>query len=330
MSDSSNTDNVDLTNNRSSVDGFRRKSGLDITFGTLMRLMHKGDNKSTKDRLSKETVQGIARTVELNFPGALPTNRMAKQAFCILEKHGFTGDNTLVATSLCCDELNRQLEDDICRKFGPAYNMGGLAGFCFGGVVGFGNMAHHVPSSSVGSSGGGGGGNCLVVYGPHVGIDWDFQFGSVPRSSGRSECCGPAKLAYEYSLRVQKGERAEVETAGDIIESQQTWVCKQVHAVSDRITAAKDPQVELPYALYDAQSDIMKRIVQKAGSEFSGDNMCFLGGITINTPEGIPEYFLPKQFAIVDASTGEMTHSFLDRLLAARPSVPVRTPRADK
>lgn len=316
------TDKVDIESRKSIADGFRKKSGLDITFGTLMRLMHKGDNKQTTDRLSKETVQGIARTVELHFPGALPTNRMAKQAYTILQKsYGYNGDNTLVATSLCCDELNRQLEDDICRKFGPAYNMGGLAGFCFGGVVGFGNMAHHVPAPN---------GNCLVVYGPHVGIDWDFQFGRVPRSSGQSECCGPAQLAYEYSLRVKKGERAPVDKPKDIIDSQQTWVCQQVESLSERIsTSDKDPQVELPYALYDAQADILKRIVAKAGSEFTGRHMCFLGGITINTPEGTPEYFLPKQFAILDTTTGEMKDNLLDQLLAARPAVAVRRPRAD-
>mmetsp|Transcript_20265 Transcript_20265/g.30716 ORF Transcript_20265/g.30716 Transcript_20265/m.30716 type:complete len:324 (-) Transcript_20265:223-1194(-) len=319
---------VDLNSKKSVADGFRKKSGLDITFGTLMRLMHKGDHKQKMDAsLSAETVQGILRHVELSFPGALPTNRMAKQAYSILEQYGYNNSgNTLVATALCCDELNRQLEGDICSKFGSvgAYNMGGLAGFCFGGVVGFGNMANHVPA----------GGNCLVVYGPHVGIDWDFQFGRVPRdesSSVSSECCGPAQMAYEYSLRVRKGERAPVERATDIIESQQTWVCQQVDAVSDRISAATNPQVELPYALYDAQSEILQRIVQKAGSEFvAGKTLAFLGGITINTPEGTPEYFLPKQFAILDASTGEMKHNLLDPLLAARPAVAVRRPRADK
>mmetsp|Transcript_3928 Transcript_3928/g.6175 ORF Transcript_3928/g.6175 Transcript_3928/m.6175 type:complete len:321 (+) Transcript_3928:146-1108(+) len=309
--------------NRSSADAFRKKSGLDVTFGTLMKWMHKDDDKKTTDRLSKQTVQGISRMVELNFPGALPTNRMAKQLHTILSKHGYTQDNTLVATALCCDELNRQLENDVCKHCcadgNGAYHMGGLAGFCFGGVVGFGNMCHHVPQS----------GHALVVYGPHVGIDWDFQFGNVPRSSGRSECCGPAKLAYDYSLQVHQGKRAPVGNPTDIIETQQTWVCQQVHAVSDRIRKSeRDAQVELPYALYDAQQDIMLRILDKAHGELTEGKIALLGGITINTPEGIPEYFLPKKFGIYQ--NGKLIQNLLDPLLAARAPIAVRTQRPDQ
>ena len=49
--------------------------------------------------------------------------------------------------------------------------MGGLAGFPFGGVTGFGAMAHHIPDN----------GSCLVVYGPHVGIDSRGIVGTVER-----------------------------------------------------------------------------------------------------------------------------------------------------
>ena len=39
---------------------------------------------------------------------------------------GFENSNTLLATSLCCDELARTLEDDFLDVYGKNFNLGGL------------------------------------------------------------------------------------------------------------------------------------------------------------------------------------------------------------
>ena len=272
------------------------------------------EQKKGTDTISLSAVQGIKGAVESAFPGALPIRRMAKEAAKILDALGYPQDKTLLATSISPDELNRQLEVEFSSIFGPAYHMGGLAGFCFAGVVGFGNMTHHVPEDGL----------CLVLYGPHVGVDWDAQFGSVNRDGHKasSECCGPAEMALEYCMRVKSGERAEVKFPTDIIESQQTWVCNEVLPLTDRIMAAEDSSVELPLALYDAQDAMMHRVIAKAGPEIrGGKNIVLLGGVTINTPEGTAEYFLPKKFAVVD-SVGKVKVDLLDELLAAKAPLP--------
>jgi hypothetical protein len=38
---------------------------------------------------------------------------------------GFTGKNSLLCTSLCCDELSRHLEHDLCEEFGENFGIGG-------------------------------------------------------------------------------------------------------------------------------------------------------------------------------------------------------------
>jgi hypothetical protein len=107
--------------------------------------------------------------VKTKFTGAIDNGSLVNTVVSIIEKQGYTSSNTLLATSLCCDELSRVLEDDFGKIYGGTFNLGGLAGFPFAGTTGFGAMSHHIPDD----------GNCLVVYGPHVGITKDGIVGTL-------------------------------------------------------------------------------------------------------------------------------------------------------
>ena len=130
--------------------------------------------------------------------------------------------------------------------------MGGLAGFPFGGAVAFGAMSAHIPD----------GGSTLVVYGPHVGVDTTGAVGTVERR-GRANggsCCGSAVAASGYVAGVLKGgEKATM--PDDVIDVQQYFVGKALLPYADQLEKADDKMVELPYALYGAQSDMVKSIV---------------------------------------------------------------------
>ena len=67
------------------------------------------------------------------FPGALSNKELETRVVEVLSKKGFTAKNTLLATSLCCDELARRLEDDFVNAYGNNFNLGGLSGFPFAG-----------------------------------------------------------------------------------------------------------------------------------------------------------------------------------------------------
>jgi len=59
--------------------------------------------------------------------------------------------------------------------------------------------------------------------------------------------------------------------------------------------------VELPYALYDSQKELMTDIVSTAAGAVSGDGkIAVLGGIQVNTPLGIHDYFLPLSLEVYD------------------------------
>lgn len=198
-----------------------------------------------------------------------------------------------MASSLCCDEVNRILEKDFALHYNDNFSMGGLAGFAFGGVTSFGAMAHHIPD----------GGSCLIVYGPHVGVDADGKVGSVNRR-GRGApgaCCGSACAALGHVGCVHKGEAKPVDPAvfSDVVEAQQAMVGNLLMPYAEELAKAAEPMVQLPMSLFDAQDKVMDKIVAAGCQEVAGEGkIALLGGIQINTPESESDYFLPLKFEI--------------------------------
>lgn len=113
-------------------------------------------------------------------------------------------------------------------------------------------------------------------------------------------CCGSAVAASIYVRSVLKGgERAK--PPQEAFDAQQAYVGEMLLPFADRLESAKDPMVELPHALFEAQDELMQRIVAKGCREVAGrGKIAILGGIQINTPEGISDYFLPLRFELLN------------------------------
>jgi hypothetical protein len=75
---------------------------------------------------STDKSQKFDNIVQSNFPGAITNQELVQNAVSLLSKKGYDGENTLLATSLCCDELARKLEDDFNGIYGKNFNLGGL------------------------------------------------------------------------------------------------------------------------------------------------------------------------------------------------------------
>jgi len=207
-----------------------------------------------------------------------------------LSRFGYD-ESTLVAFSLCSDEVNRPLEESFFGLYGEHFNMGGLAGFPFAGVTGFGAMASHIPD----------GGSCLIVYGPHVGVDSNGLVGKVDRKgkSKSGSCCGSAVAASKYITAVYRGDVEKVGPPMDFTDAQQNYVSNALLPYAERVTTAPDPMVELPYATFEPIDAMMEKIVAKGGPKVGGyGKIAMLGGLQINTPRGMSDYFLPLRFDI--------------------------------
>lgn len=227
-----------------------------------------------------------------SFPRAVTNDVLVNRVTSTLAKYGY-GDKTLMATSLCCDEVNRELDRDFGKAYGEHFSMGGLAGFAFGGVTSFGAMAHHIPT----------GGDCLVVYGPHVGVDADGNVGKINRRGRKSSgaCCGSGVAACGYVESVRKGKQDPAAPPTNALDAQQTFVGNMLLPHGHRLESADDSMVELPMAMFDAQNELMQQIVGAGCGEVGGDGkIALLGGVQINTPAGTPDYFLPLNFELRD------------------------------
>uniref|UniRef100_A0A7S2R4D8 Limiting CO2-inducible protein B/C beta carbonyic anhydrase domain-containing protein n=1 Tax=Eucampia antarctica TaxID=49252 RepID=A0A7S2R4D8_9STRA len=269
------------------------------------------EDEGTAEPSSKSVVKIMERAKTL-FPGVISAHQLVLALDSVLSKKGFKKDTTLLATSFCCDEVNRHLEDELREAYGSNFNMGGIAGFPFGGVSSFGAMSHHIPLD----------GSCLMVYGPHIGIDFDGVAGKINRRGhhGSGTCCNTALAARSYVEAVQSGKKIHSPDPSDPIDAQLIFVNSALLDHADRLAKAEDPDVEAMHALFDGIDKLMNRISDKCcGGGVSdiadGVSIAYLGGIQVNTGDGTPEYFLPKKFELRN-NKGELVADLLDELLA--------------
>lgn len=235
----------------------------------------------------------VVSSVKATYPGAIDNASLAKKVFPALQKYGYNINNTLLATSLCCDEVNRELEKEFRKLYGDNFSMGGLAGFPFCGKTSFGAMAHHIPED----------GSCLIIYGPHVGIDSEGNVGKVNRRGrpGSGACCGSATAAAGYVKSVKSGAIKKYDVPTDTDDAQQVWVSNLLLPHVDRLLSATNEAAELPLCLYKSQDGLMNNIVSSMCGEVAGmGKIALLGGIQINTPDGVPDFFLPLRFEVKD------------------------------
>jgi hypothetical protein len=244
------------------------------------------------------------KLVKDNFPGAISNRELATRVVELLEEKGFTPDNTLLATSVCADELARVLEDDFVDIYGTNFNLGGLSGFPFAGNTGWGAMSAHVPDD----------GYCLTIHGPHVGITKDGQIGKVERSGIAlvDSCCGSAIAASNYVQGITDGSANINPAIQKFSDFQQGAVQELILPHGSRLGNAKNRMKELPYALYDSQ-DVMVTDIVSTGKGSIKKGLAVLGGIQINTGPDTDDYFHPLKFDYYDEN-GNLVESLLSKL----------------
>ncbi len=244
--------------------------------------------------------------VQKNFPGAIDNKELVTNVVQQLSKMNYTPANTLLATSLCCDELARQLEDDFTGVYGSNFNLGGLAGFPFAGDTGFWNMATHIPDN----------GYCLIVYGPHVGLARDGTVGKVERAGVGliDTCCASAIAASNYVRTITDGTYEITATIQRFTDFQQGAVQELILPHGKRLAEAENRMAELPYALYESQDVLLRKLVTNNHIAENKKGIALLGGIQINTGPGTLDYFHPLSFDYVNTD-GEVLEDMLPAIL---------------
>jgi Limiting CO2-inducible proteins B/C beta carbonyic anhydrases len=277
-------------------------SALNIVAGDKQSILEKFKNMFKAD--PPATDNKFDKVVKEAFPGAISNSELETRVGKVLSDKGLTPDNTLLATSLCADELARRLEDEFVKVFGNNFNLGGLSGFPFAGNTGFGAMAAHIPDD----------GYCLLIYGPHVGISREGTIGKVEREGIKlvDNCCGSAIAASNYLKGITDGGAVITSKIQQFSDFQQGAVQELILPHGKRLSDAKNRMQELPYALYDSQDVLMLDIV-KTGAAGTKRGVALLGGIQINTGPTTADYFHPLRFDFIN-SKGDTVETMLKKI----------------
>jgi len=275
-----------------------------------LNMIINGETETASDKVANvfsklpQENAAVDKLVKKNFPGALSNKDLATRVVELLGEKGYTPANTLLATSLCADELARELEDEFVEIYGNNFNLGGLSGFPFAGNTGFGAMAAHIPDD----------GFCLVIHGPHVGITKDGLIGKVERSGIAlvDNCCGSAIAASNYLKGITEGGAAITPKIQQFTDFQQGAVQELILPFGKRLGRPENRMRELPYALYDSQEVLVTDIVN-TGKGGIKKGLAVLGGIQINTSPDTLDYFHPLKFDYYD-SDGMVVENMLPYL----------------
>lgn len=153
------------------------------------------------------------------------------------------------------------------------------------------------------------------MYAPHVGITKDGVIGRVERKGIAlvDTCCGSAIKASSYVYKITHGG-AEISTdIQEFTDFQQSAVNELILPHAHKLSEAKDRMVALPFAIYETQDLLMRKII-KRGSLGLKRGIAILGGIQINTSPETLDYFLPLRFELINYR-GEVEEDLLPLLM---------------
>eukprot|EP00929_Paragymnodinium_shiwhaense_P111705 TRINITY_DN7_c0_g1_i4.p1 TRINITY_DN7_c0_g1~~TRINITY_DN7_c0_g1_i4.p1 ORF type:complete len:318 (+),score=81.70 TRINITY_DN7_c0_g1_i4:81-1034(+) len=220
-----------------------------------------------------------------NYDGALPDIVVVERVKEALESFGMTKENTVYSESICADEIchdPEQLTDLLTSHWSNVFTMGGIGGFAHGGPVALGAFKGHVPE----------GGNMFILYGPHVGISEDGKVGVTLRLGQNKDttACGALMAVYNNCLN---GATVDAYSPADL---QARLIHEELCPRVNEISGAENPEAMLPRVAYD----VVHKQIQKmtGGLDLGTGSLVLLGGIMINTPLSMQDYFLPMDFTI--------------------------------
>lgn len=240
---------------------------------------------------------GAEEATNKYFPGHRSSQAMDRLVWSTLASRGYTPENTLLATSTCPDEVNSksgEMVDLMKKRWGEAFTLGGLSGIPYVGGAGFQAYSHHVPD----------GGNMLVVFAPHVGVDFDGTVGKLkrPNQEGLSSACGAAVGAFK-AIKAQAAADAAagtIEPVSDYFDAQINFIVLKLKRRLEELGAAPDAIAYVTYQMYQIVREFM--IDATAGPETgktgvwqNANQLTILGGIQINRAKG-GDRFMPLMF----------------------------------
>ncbi|MFU8813031.1 MAG: hypothetical protein ACNA78_08685 [Balneolaceae bacterium] len=229
----------------------------------------------------------LTNEIKSHFPNAKEGRELTKECVQQLtDHHGFDMHKSLVATSVCSDEVIRSatnFRDYIAHA--DVFQIGGLAGFPFTGMTGLKAFASHIPDE----------GGAIIIYGPHIGFREEEGIGYVQRAGQHkaTSCCGALIGALAHC---QSGSTALPDAE---LDAQQRHITEKVAGALETHDAGTDPLIHVTNAIYNDIHRHVRTLFERTASSFEHYRVAFVGGVIINTDAGQPDWFDLRHFDVV-------------------------------
>lgn len=200
-------------------------------------------------------------------------------------KHGFDTSKTIMATSVCSDEIIRSSTNfrDYVGVETP-FSMGGLGGFPFSGLTGLGAFTAHIPDD----------GFAIIVYGPHIGFTKKEKVGFVRRIGQEQDttCCGALKASVDALKNGTAGQK-------DRELDYQQWKLEETLSHEEKkILEESNPIIEATEVMYKAIDQRIKTLLDKSAGNLTNCKIALVGGVIINTDHELPDWFDLREFSV--------------------------------
>ena len=229
-------------------------------------------------------------TIKKYFPDAMEEEWFQiKSIERLTGLHDFDMQRMIVATSVCSDEINRSMTDpDYPGLSRDRFQLGGLAGYPFTGVTGLKAFASHIPDN----------GFAVIFYGPHIGVTSNGVVGKVCRhhQDHPTSSCGALQMTVSM-LEKYRGEAA-LENIIDPEDYQEAEIIRLLRDHQTEILHAQIPLLLATNFFYKRIDERLQQLFERVKEAFSGTKVAWIGGITINTDYGQPDWFDVKRFDV--------------------------------
>jgi hypothetical protein len=234
------------------------------------------------------------KVAQKHFPKSADGKTVVNKVSKALDERGLGGANTLFAQSVCPDEINHENGDIttlLQAHLGEVFHLGGLGGIPFAGKTGFAAFSHHIPNN----------GNLMILFAPHIGISDDMLLGKYDRVGQHSagSACGAAVGAFKHCC----ANKHIGVTAKDPNDYQMEYIISEIAKVVGSIDSKEsdnEKMAELAKEMYNICERYIRAIVDTGVKDMLGNpaKVVLLGGIQINMPRPMPDFFQPLIFEL--------------------------------
>lgn len=228
----------------------------------------------------------MKETIQKYYPNASKGEELTIRCISRLkEEYQFDMEKTILATSVCSDEVIRSATN--FRNYtgvGNPFSLGGLGGFPFAGITGFGAFAGHIPTN----------GFAIILYGPHIGFSNINSIGRVRRMGQEEQttCCGALAASLEAA------ERESYKARDHEYDYQQFKLEEAIAAERDDISRHPEPLIAATEVMYRVIDQRIKTLLDKTADLFRDSRVALVGGIYLNTDFGFPDWFDLREFSV--------------------------------